>query len=180
MRVICVVGLPGSGKSTAARILAEKLDACMYSTGDIIRDEIRRRGLEYTRENDEKISRWFHSGREHLIVERLFEKIKRCRKNYVVIDGLRSPSEITLLEKMLGSKIKIISVNVGFEKRLERLKKRKRFEDINENYLRERDEREKEYGVETLIKNAEYVVDNSGTVEDLEKKIEEIADFLKL
>lgn len=43
--IIAFVGLPLSGKSTAARV-AENLDFPVVVMGDIIRDEVLHRGLE--------------------------------------------------------------------------------------------------------------------------------------
>ncbi len=175
MKIICVVGMPGSGKTTAAKILGEILGAPVVSTGDVVRDEIKRRGLKYTPETDEKISRWFHSGREDLIVRRL---AKMLGPDVTVVEGLRSPEEVELLKKLTGADIRILGILLGFRKRLERLKKRKRFENVTEEYLRKRDSREVGYGLGRLIKSADFRIRNSGDLEDLRRKLEKLAPKL--
>ena len=42
MRLLIVLGAPGSGKGTQAKLLAEYLGLVHLSTGDILRDEVRR------------------------------------------------------------------------------------------------------------------------------------------
>ena len=42
---VTISGVPGSGKSTVAKILAEKLKLKRYSTGDFVREEAKKRNL---------------------------------------------------------------------------------------------------------------------------------------
>jgi adenylate kinase len=42
VRLLIILGAPGSGKGTQAKLLAEYLDLVHLSTGDILRDEVRR------------------------------------------------------------------------------------------------------------------------------------------
>jgi adenylate kinase family enzyme len=67
--LILIIGLPGSGKSFAASVIKKRFHARVFETGDVIREEIKRRGWKYTPKNDAKVRDWFHSGREHMIVE---------------------------------------------------------------------------------------------------------------
>src|SRR3972149_8117231 len=90
-KIILIVGMPGSGKSLASEIIKKKFKAEKFSSGDIIREEIKRRGWKYTPENDRKIADWFHTGdRENLLVKRTWNKIRKSKRKYVVIEGFRS------------------------------------------------------------------------------------------
>lgn len=168
--LLSVVGMPCSGKSTVAQIMRKKFNACIFSTGDIIREEIKRRGLKYTQENDRVVSKWFHSGREAQLIGRLCAKIKKCRNKIIVIEGLRVQSEPKLIEKCLDAKPIIITVNATFAIRHKRELARKRFGKETEKYLRERDARELKYGLGSLIKNAHYKIINNGSLKVLEAK----------
>ena len=84
-KLILIVGLPGSGKSTVADFLKNKFNAVIVHSGDIIREEIKRRGWEYNPKTDALIAHWFHTGgRERLVVERVWIKIKKSRKKLII------------------------------------------------------------------------------------------------
>jgi dephospho-CoA kinase len=179
--LILIVGMPGSGKSFAASIIRKHFHAKDFKTGDVIREEIRRRGLKYNPENDKKMRIWFHSGREHLIVERLWKKVRLC-KGIVVIDGLRSPKEVALLKKLYKGKIVLIKIKSSFNVRARRSVKRARFGKLEtEKYLRERDKSEMSglVGLKQLLKSADYTIDNSKlTKKQMEKKVVELAESI--
>ncbi|HEX59524.1 MAG TPA: hypothetical protein ENF26_05205, partial [Methanomicrobia archaeon] len=50
MKIIAFVGAPASGKTEAANV-ARELGIPVISMGDVIREELRRRGLPLTDEN---------------------------------------------------------------------------------------------------------------------------------
>ena len=172
--LILIVGMPGSGKSFAASVIKNHFKAKVFKTGDVIREEIKRKGLKYTPENDKRMRLWFHSGREHVIVERLWKKVRVCM-GIVVIDGLRSPKELAMLRKLYKGRIVLIKIQSSFNVRVKRSKKRARFGKLEtEKYLRERDKSETSelVGLKQLLKKADYAIDNSKLTErQMEKKV---------
>jgi dephospho-CoA kinase len=172
--LILIVGLPGSGKSFAADVIKKHFHAKVFETGDVIREEVRRRGLENNPENDKKVRLWFHSGREHLIVKRLWGKVKNER-GIVAIDGLRSPKELTLFKKLYKGKIFLIKIKSSFSIRAKRSIKRGRFGKLESvKYLKERDKSELSelVGLKQLLKKADYTIDNSKlTKKQMEKRV---------
>lgn len=161
--LILIVGLPGSGKSFAALVIKKHFNAKILKTGDVIRKEIKRRGLKYTPENDTKMRLWFHSGREHLIVERLWNKMKSY-KGIVVIDGLRSPKELYMFKRLYKDKIFLIKIESSFKVRAQREIERGRFgKQESIKYIKERDKSElgELVGLRQLLKKADYTVNNS-------------------
>jgi dephospho-CoA kinase len=162
-KLIIVVGLPGSGKSLAAEIIKKRFKADHFRSGDIIRDEIKRRGLKYSPQNDAMVAHWFNiQGREKLLTKRLWKKIKKSRKDTVVIEGFRSPDHLKYLKSYYKGKPVIIFINSSFKVRAKRGMRRKRFgKKENIEYLKLRDKMEKSHGIMRLIKKADYTVDNS-------------------
>ena len=172
--LILIVGLPGSGKSFAASVIKKHFHAKVLMTGDVIREEIKRRGLPYTPENDTKIRLWFHTGRENLIVKRLWFQMKNY-KCMVVIDGLRSPKELAMFKKLYKGKIFLIKIISSFKVRAQREIKRGRFGNKESiKYLKERDKSELSelVGLKYLLKRADYTIDNSNlSKKQMEKKV---------
>jgi dephospho-CoA kinase len=170
--IILIVGLSGSGKSFAAEVLKKKFKAKMFETGDIIREEIKRRGLEYTPENDRKMRLWFHPAREHLLMLKLWRKIKGVR-GLIVIDGFKSIREVRMLKRLSHKNIVIIAIIASFKVRAEREIKRGRFgKQETIDYLRRRDISELRIGEGRLIKKADFYINNSNlTKKQFEKKI---------
>jgi len=172
--LILIVGLPGSGKSFAADVIKKHFHAKVLETGDVIREEIKRRGWDYNPENDKKVRLWFHTGREHLIVKRLWEKIKNYR-GVVVIDGLRSPKELAIFKKIYKGNIFLIKIKSSFKVRAQRSIKRGRFGKLESvKYLKERDKSELSelVGLKQLLRKADYTIDNSKlTKKQMEEKV---------
>jgi dephospho-CoA kinase len=161
--LILIVGLPGSGKSLAADAVRKHFHAKVFENGDIIREEIQRRGLPYTTENDTKMRLWFHSGREHLVVERVWKKIKK-EKGTVVVVGLRSPKELAMFKRLYKGKIFLIQIKSSFKVRAQREIERGRFgKQESIKYVKERDKSELSelVGLRKLLKKADYTIDNS-------------------
>jgi len=161
--IILITGLPGSGKSSAAEVIKKKFNADIVNTGDIIREEVKKRGLEYTPKTDAFVAHWFHTGgREKLLVKRAWNKIKKSKKKIIVIDGLRSDEQLKYLEKLAKTKLFIIAIITSFKVRAERELKRGRFgKEETMGYLKTREKLEKSHGIDKLIKKADYKINNT-------------------
>ena len=171
--ILVIVGMAGSGKSFAADLLVKHFNAKEVHSGDVIRDEVRARGLKYSPTADMAVAHWFHTGgREKLVAQRVWEKVKRSRKEIIIIEGLRSPSQLKVIEQLACEKPIIISITAPFRIRHEREHKRGRFGKAeSEEYLRKRDKLELSHGVGKLMKRADYKVNNNGTTKQLENSI---------
>jgi dephospho-CoA kinase len=170
-KIFIIVGMPGSGKGTAAKIVKEKFSAELISTGDILREEVRRRGLKNTPENDKKLRIWFNMGHEHIYGRRTWAKIKKTKGNLIVIESPRAPGHVDEINRLAGYKIPIIYIYVPFNLRAKRMLKRHRFKHETIAYLKDRDNSELKVGMGKVIKRAKYRVSNRGTRKDLERNI---------
>lgn len=161
--LIFITGLPGSGKSFAADMIRKHFHAKSFKPGDIVREEISRKGLDNTPENDMKMRLWFHRGREHIIAKRLWRKI-RNEKGIVVIDGLRTPKHLSILKSLYKGQVIVIRMDSSFDKRSLRTIKRGRFGKLETSALlksRDKSETQKLKGLIRVMKRADYSIDNS-------------------
>ncbi|MCK4635016.1 MAG: AAA family ATPase [Candidatus Aenigmarchaeota archaeon] len=176
--LILIVGMPSSGKTTAAQIF-EEMGFSVASTGDIVREEIKSRDLSYTKENDREVADWFHEeGRETLVIERLLSKLKGKNK---VIEGLRDPKQMERLENKTGKRPVIIAIESSFESRLKRELAKKRFPDMTREDLEKRDQAELRLGEGELIGKADYTIDNTNlTKEELKEELKKILEDINI
>ena len=134
---IILFGPPGAGKGTQAKYLVEKLNAFQISTGEILREEIKK-----NTEIGKKISYNMNDGKfvsdeivNNLIKDIVFD-IKK--KNKLIFDGYpRSLTQAKNLNQLLNEtkqKIDFIFfLNVNKETILNRIKKRKVLENRSDD-----------------------------------------------
>ena len=172
-KIILIVGLPGSGKTHAAAFVKKKFGAKVINSGDIIRDEIERRGIKYSPTADASVAHWFHQyGREAVLVQKVYEKIVRARKKLIIIEGFRDIDQLQILEDLLDHKISVIAVKCHFRTRWKRELGRGRFgKEETKEYIKNRDISEKHRGVERIIRKAKHKVDNNGPKKQFEKDL---------
>ena len=134
---IILFGPPGAGKGTQSKYLVNKLKAVQISTGDLLREEIKKNsdiGLAITKDmnNGKFIS--------DDIVNKLIENLV-CdpqKKNKLIFDGYpRSLSQAKNLEELLKKSNQridlILFLNVNKETILKRLEKRKIIENRSDD-----------------------------------------------
>jgi dephospho-CoA kinase len=179
--LIFILGLPGSGKSLAADALRKRFHAKVFKPGDIIREEVKRRGWANTPDNDRKVSMWFHRGREHLIARRIWGKIRK-ENGMIIIDGLRTPTHLSVLRRLYKGQVIIIKMQSSFNIRSKRTISRGRFGKLESAAnLKARDAREMRNlsGLGYLMKRADYTINNSKlTRRQMEKKVVELAETI--
>ncbi len=182
--ILIVVGLPGSGKSTIAEMLREeKFDVIEY--GDIWRELLKKAKIPL---NDPKATREFTARLREKYGKDIYSKyaVKKIRKSmkHIVLMGLRSTYELDYIKKKVD-KVDIIAVRSPFETRFNRLKRRakpedpKTIDDFKWLETREKrgflpDKKEEKHGVLVIMKQADYVIDNSGTKEELKLKLDRV------
>jgi dephospho-CoA kinase len=182
--ILIVVGLPGSGKSTIAEMLrGEKFDVIEY--GDIWRELLKKAKIPL---NDPKATREFTARLREKHGKDIYSKyaVKKIKKSmkHIVLMGLRSTYELDYIKKKVD-KVDIIAVRSPFETRFNRLKRRakpedpKTIDDFKWLETREKrgflpDKKEEKHGVLVIMKQADYVIDNSGTKEELKLKLDRV------
>jgi dephospho-CoA kinase len=170
--IIGLIGLPGSGKTTA--IDAIKDLGTVLSMGDVVRNEAKKREISLSDENLGNLAKELREKNgPGIIAERCVETIKYKQEEVIFIDGVRSFAEVKVFRKYW--KFPIIAIMVSEEKRFKWLFERGRSDDpktIDE--LKERDNREIQFGLNEVIEKADFVIENCSSIEDLKKKTRRI------
>jgi len=165
--LILITGLPGSGKTVVARILKQK-GFEMIEMGNIARVLAKNQKMgvdEFAKFARKKYGKNFFAKK---VVE-LIKKRKKKKKKFV-ISGLRNLEELEEFRKF-DKNAKLIAVTAPKELRMKRLLKRKR---KTQKEIEARDKKEIALGVTKLMKNADFVLANISTKEELAKDVEEI------
>ena len=175
MRLIGIVGMPGSGKSAIFKIAA-KYNIPVISMGDIVRHETLKRGLELTSKNvgNTAIELRKKYGKEALAIS-CIEYIKENYNNedIIIIEGIRSIFEVNYFKKYYS--LKIIAIHASPKTRFNRLKHRSRDDDTSEwDDFIERDMRELKFTIGEVISLADYMVINEEEYETYLNNLEKI------
>ncbi len=134
---IILFGPPGAGKGTQSKYLVNKLNAFQISTGDLLREEIKKNsdiGKAIT--NDMKNGKFISDDIVNKLIENLISDPQK--KNKLIFDGYpRSLSQAKNLEVLLKNSNQsidlILFLNVDKETILKRLKKRKIIENRSDD-----------------------------------------------
>lgn len=169
MKVLAITGQPGSGKTTAIDAIRDL--GVVVTMGDVVRNEARKRNLELSGNNIGKIAKELRAeSGPTIIAEKCVALIKSKNEEVVFVDGVRSLSEINIFRRFW--KFPIIAIVVDEEIRFNRLFKRDRSDDPkNLEELTERDKRELDFGLDKVLENADYTIQNNSSIENLKKKV---------
>lgn len=180
--VVATIGLIGSGRSTVAKIFAEKLKGAVLVKSDSARYLLKEAGLP-----------WGDNVRQIL----KGVAVDLLGKDYgIVFDGNAADEEdrnnISEIASQSGAKVFYIRINIDPE--LARERKRVRYEDSNwissfedfrvnttEKILKNLDER---IDLHKDLKSSDIPnllgeIDNNGSVDELEKQVEELASKIR-
>ncbi len=175
--IICITGMPGSGKTIVSEYLKRK-GFEIAEMGDVARKKMLAEGFK----TDSAIREWATKQREihgkDIFARWTVEHIKKTGKN-VVLSGVRSVHEVEHFKKHLHD-LSIVAIVSPKEERFGRLKTRGREDDPKEMAeLEWRDEKEKKWGLQEVIDSAEHVIFNTGTLEELEKDVLQVLEKIE-
>lgn len=134
MKLFSIGGTNGSGKDTIGQMMAERHGWLFVSASDILREELRRRGMPIERENLRGLSaEWRRKFGLGAMTDKAVEKFKAQTKDYpgLVIASIRNPGEVDRVHELGG---KVIWVDANPKIRYERVFSRKRSTEDHKTY----------------------------------------------
>ena len=168
--------MPGSGKSTIVSALKAK-GIEVLNLGDGVRTEAKRRNLEPTGDNLGKLMLELRKKNgAGAIAELLTESIKNSQSKVIIVDGVRSTTEIEVLRNV-GS-VKLLSIEATADTRYKFLSSRGRSDDpITREKFEERDNRELGVGIGESIAIADETIVNSDiTLDELTERAHKVIE----
>ena len=175
-QVVATVGLPGSGKGEAAAVARER-GLPVVTMGDVIREACRARGLDPDTHHGEIAQKLREEGGPDAIAARSIPQVREAldESDTVLVDGVRSDAEVDRFEAAFGDAFLLVSIEAPFEVRAERVERRGR-DDPDAETLRERDQRERGFGMDAAMERADVTVENTGSLAAFRERIGEVLD----
>ncbi len=163
--------MPAAGKEEFQKVAADE-GYTIVRMGDVVREEAKRRGLPIT---DAAVGGMAHEEREKhgraVWAERTLPHVTAER---VCIDGLRSPAELGVFRRAFGQGLVVFAVEAAPKTRWTRVQRRRRADDATtwDEFLR-RDERERGWGLEQVIRAADVHIVTEGTLPQFYQDVRE-------
>jgi dephospho-CoA kinase len=171
-QIIGLTGTNGAGKGAAAEFYMDHGYAYM-SLSDLIREELRKKGLELSRDNLIKMGN--HLRKKYgadILARRTMEHVR----GKTVIDSIRNPEEVEYLQHQKN--FILLAVDAPAEVRYERVISRGRdesarsFEDFIAKEREEMTDRAKGQQLQRCMQMADHLISNEGTLEEFHRKLE--------
>lgn len=174
--ILGLTGLMACGKGTATKYLVAKHKAKAFRFSTVFRDILDRLYLPQSRANMQRLSLALRQlfGQD-LLAKTMATDIAKTKEKILVIDGVRRLEDIQYLRKMPN--FKLVSLEMKEKLRYERLVSRGENADDKhktwEQFLKDQ-QGETELTIPEVMKQADVVIDNNGSLEYLYKQLDQL------
>lgn len=182
IKIVAFVGLTGSGKSTAVDYITSKGYPKVYF-GGIVLDEVAKRGLELTQENEQPIREELRreEGKD-FVVKRIISQIHDlldAGQHRIIADGLYTWTEYKVLKHEFPGELSVVAVVSPKHMRKMRMAKRE-IRPLSAGEVDQRDWAE----IENLEKGgpiaiADHFIMNDGSMENLHAQIDQVLNDIE-
>ncbi len=171
--IICITGMPGSGKTEVAGIL-KKRGFLIFEMSGVVKRLMAKEGIAIDNVSIRRFSadlRKRHG--KDFVARETIKEISKMRRKKLVIVGSRSTYEISLFRKRMPG-IFVLDISAPSAVRFNRMVKRGRDDDpkVMKDF-EYREHVEAGYGIISAGKDADYILANTGTTSDLRKNVDE-------
>lgn len=175
-KIIGIAGEIASGKDTVTKYLQDRYGAKQYRFSDPLRAILKTLHLEITRDNLTAVSTHLREAFGQDILAHVIEKdAESSEADIVVIDGVRRLSDIDLVKDNPNFTFWYTEADVNI--RYQRLQGRRENEDDSrltfEQFLEDHSN-ETERFIPELKQRAKFIIENNGTLEELQEKVDAI------
>ncbi len=176
--MILIIGLAGriaSGKGTVAQYLIKKYNAKQFVYSDILRDILKRLYIPITRENLQDLGKSLRAGLgPDVLVNAMKGDLMTGKGELRLVDGVRYVNEVEMLRTFPHNIL--IFVDAPLKLRYERAKERgvRGEESLTLAEFKKLDRAETERELDRVRSMADYIIDNSGTLEELYKQVDDL------
>ncbi|MBI2971847.1 MAG: AAA family ATPase [Candidatus Aenigmarchaeota archaeon] len=177
-KIIGIVGMPGSGKTEALHLFKSH-GFPVFNMGDVVtRIEPAKRGIRELNEFVEQqirtdLRRQYGKDAIAMLTSQEVEKIDA---DVVVVAGIHSFPEIAYFKKKFGSDFVLIALEADGETRFKRLDSRKVRPLTREEF--EHREINDRYDIPEIVQQADYTVENEGTLREFQKALEQLISVI--
>ena len=181
--IVGVTGTLGAGKGTVVEFLKEK-GFRHYSVRDFLVREIEKRGLPANIDSMMQVANDLRAKNSpSFIVEELYREAKEEGCD-VIIESLRAPGEVDALKEK--GDFFLIAVDAPIEERYKRIYERKSETDsLSFEEFKAKEDRQmisedpNEQNLSKVISMADFKLDNSGTIQELNEQVSDVVWKIK-
>ena len=174
--IICITGMPGSGKSIVAE-QAAKTGYRVIAMGEVVREAARSRGIEESPKSLGALMLCLRreEGKD-VVAKRCLSRAQKGGPS--LIEGVRSLDELHFFQK--NAPVFLIAVHASPASRYQRLLRRGRPDDPKDyETFRKRDSRELRVGIGSVIALADTMLVNEGPVGNLRRSAMKLLRVMK-
>jgi len=181
--VLGIIGEIATGKTTATDYLIEKYGAKSVRFSDSLGSGLDRFYIEKNRHNYQTLSRIMRENfGQDIISKTVARDIEGFDTEIVITEGIRRPSDVNFLTSTYPNNFFTINIESKEEDRFSRLATRgEKPDDATKTWeeFQKDGTAEAEVAIKDIAKDAQFTINNNGTLEELHSQIEEILKKIK-
>ena len=179
--ILGFVGEIASGKGSACDYFIKEYKADYFKFSNLLRETLSMLALPKTRKNLQRLSYVLRNEfGEDIFAKVITQKAKSSKNEIVVVDGIRRHDDVEYLRKLPN--FYLINITANEKIRYQRVINRKENEGDNlktfEEFLKDH-EQNTELFIKEVAKEANFKIDNSGTIDKLFQKLEKLYQKIK-